>query len=106
MGDVSQLPGSRPSARNPAASDLRKHCKDASCHSLMAVLLYQSTRKILCWMLKPAQTTPAEFVIRLYSAQPGVLCPGLFEDGDVRVGMLPEGEEVLVGAPGPVLFSQ
>ena len=60
MGDVSQLPGSRPSARNPAASDLRKHCKDASCHSLMAVPLYQSTRKILCWKLKPAQTTPAE----------------------------------------------
>ncbi len=32
--------------------------------------------------------------------QPGVLCFGLFDDGDVRVGVLPDGEEILVGGFG------
>jgi len=45
-------------------------------------------------------------VIRLYSVQPGVFCPGLFEDGNVRIGILPESEEVLVGASRLVLLSE
>jgi hypothetical protein len=39
-------------------------------------------------------------VIRLYSAQRGVFCPGLFEDGDVLVGIFPEGKEILIGILG------
>jgi hypothetical protein len=35
-----------------------------------------------------------------------VFRPGLLEDWNVRVGILPVGEELQVGAPGPVLFSQ
>ncbi len=32
--------------------------------------------------------------------QPRVLCFGLFQNGDIRVGVFPETEEVLVGALG------
>ena len=38
--------------------------------------------------------------IRVRSAQPGVFRLGLFEDGDVRVGIFPEGEEILIGVFG------
>jgi hypothetical protein len=32
--------------------------------------------------------------------QLGVLCLGLFQDGDVGIGVFPEGEEFLVGGAG------
>ena len=35
-----------------------------------------------------------------YKSKLRVFCPGLFEDGDVRVGIFPEGKEILIGVFG------
>src|SRR5579862_3086854 len=37
---------------------------------------------------------------RSRSLKLGVLCPGLFQDGNVGVGVLPQGEEILIGGAG------
>ena len=47
---------------------------------------------------------PPPHVVGRESLQPCVLCLGLFEDRNARVGVFPEGAEVLVGGLGLTLI--
>ena len=73
----------------------RVRAGDRDAEARLMLLVYDELRRLTAHYLRQPRGSPA-----VPSLQFRVFRLGLLEDGDVRVGVLPKGEEVLVGRAG------